>query len=207
MSRFILLPFLLIGLIWAAPSFARQDEQAQQQARAFIEGLGDRTVDLLSDPDATTESLVDDFKRLFRENFDTNTIGRFVLGRHWSQATPQQRQEYLEVFREFVVQTYAQRFSDFSGQRLQIEGTRPAGSSDVMVSTRIVDPSGAPPVAVDWRVRVQDEEVKIIDVMVENVSMAITYRNEFNSVIQRQGGNVAGLIQALQQRVEEMRAS
>lgn len=207
MSRLILLPFLLIGLIWAAPSIARQDEQAQQQARAFIEDLGDRTIDLLSDPDATTQSLIDDFERLFRQNFDTNTIGRFVLGRHWSQATPQQRQNYLEVFREFVVQTYAQRFSDFSGQRLQIEGTRPAGSSDVMVSTRIVDPSGAPPVAVDWRVRVQDGEVKIIDVMVENVSMAITYRNEFNSVIQRQGGNVAGLIQALQQRVEEMRAS
>jgi len=206
-SRLILLPFLLIGLIWAAPSIARQDEQAQQQARAFIEDLGDRTIDLLSDPDATTQSLIDDFERLFRQNFDTNTIGRFVLGRHWSQATPQQRQNYLEVFREFVVQTYAQRFSDFSGQRLQIEGTRPAGSSDVMVSTRIVDPSGAPPVAVDWRVRVQDGEVKIIDVMVENVSMAITYRNEFNSVIQRQGGNVAGLIQALQQRVEEMRAS
>jgi phospholipid transport system substrate-binding protein len=202
-----LLPILLIGLIWVAPAAARQDAQAQQQARDFIEDLGERTIDLLSNPDATPQSLVDDFKQLFRQRFDTNTIGRFVLGRHWNQASPQQRQEYLDVFREFVVQTYAQRFSEYSGQRLQIEGTRPAGSSDIMVSARIVDPNGAPPVAVDWRVRVQNGEVKIVDVMVENVSMAITYRNEFNSVIQRQGGSVAGLIQALRQRVEEMRAS
>ncbi|NBC31532.1 MAG: ABC transporter substrate-binding protein [Alphaproteobacteria bacterium] len=206
MIRF-LLPILLIGLIWVAPAAARQDAQAQQQARDFIEDLGERTIDLLSNPDATPQSLVDDFKQLFRQRFDTNTIGRFVLGRHWNQASPQQRQEYLDVFREFVVQTYAQRFSEYSGQRLQIEGTRPAGSSDIMVSARIVDPNGAPPVAVDWRVRVQNGEVKIVDVMVENVSMAITYRNEFNSVIQRQGGSVAGLIQALRQRVEEMRAS
>lgn len=204
MSRY-LIPFLLIGLIWAAPAGARQDEQAQQQATTFIEDMADRTIDLISDPDATPQSLVDDFKRLFRQNFDTDTIGRFVLGRHWNEASEQQREEFLQLFGEFVVQTYAERFSGYSGQRMLVERVRPVGSSDVQVSTRIVDPNGTPPVSVDWRVRVRDSQAEVVDVMVENVSMAITYRNEFNSVIQRRGG-VSGLLQALRQRIEEMRA-
>ena len=199
----ILLAFLLVGFFWSAPAVAQQDQPLAQQ---FIEELGDRTIALLSDPDATEETLTGDFRQLFTDSFDTNTIGRFVLGRHWNGASDAERMEYLELFREFVVQTYADRFSEYSGEQFLVQGTRPAGSSDVIVSTRIVDPGGRPPIAVDWRTRVREGTVQIVDVTVENVSMAITYRNEFGAVIQRNGGTLEGLLQALRQRVDEMRA-
>ena len=199
----LLFPILLIALVWAPPAQSQQDGQA---AEAFIQGLGDRAIELLADPDATEDSLTIAFRDIFGESFDTNTIGRFVLGRHWNTASPEQRDEYLDLFNNFVVETYADRFSEYTGQQFLVRGSRPAGANDLIVSTRIVDPGGRPPITVDWRTRARDGQVRIIDVMIENVSMAITYRDEFNSVIRRQGGTLEGLLQALRQRVAAMQA-
>ena len=79
-------------------------------------------------------------------------------------------------------------------------GVAPAGESDSMVTTQIVRPNG-PPVNVSWRVRKSGSDYKIIDVVVENVSMGVTQRQEFASVIEQNGGRVDGLIQALRQKV------
>ena len=199
----ILFPILLISLFWA-PAALAQDGDANPEA--FIEGLGNRAIELLADPDATEASLSAAFRDMFGESFDTNTIGRFVLGRHWNGASEEQRQEYLALFKDFVVGTYADRFSEYSGQQFLVHGSRPAGSNDILVSTRIVDPGGRPPISVDWRTRARNGRVQIIDVVVANVSMVITYRDEFSAVIRRQGGTLDGLIQALRQRVAEMQA-
>ena len=199
----ILLPLLLVAFLWAPPIDAQQDQPLAQQ---FIAGLGDQTIEILSDPNATEESVAGEFRQLFSDSFDTNTIGRFVLGRHWNSASDAERAEYLELFREFVVQTYAGRFSEYSGQEFLVQSSRSAGGDDVIVTTRILDPGGRPPIDIDWRIRTRQGDAKIVDVVVENVSMAITYRNEFGAVIQRQGGTLEGLLQALRQRLDRMRA-
>ena len=101
-----------------------------------------------------------------------------------------------------MVETYANRFVDYAGETFKITGATPAGDSDTMVSTQVVRPSG-PPVNVEWRVRSRDGSHKIIDVVVEGVSMGVTQRSEFASVIQSNGGRIAGLIDALRQRVSK----
>ena len=71
-----------------------------------------------------------------------------------------------------------------------------------LVSSEIVRPNGAPPAKVDWLLTEHDGAYKISDVIVEGVSMAVTQRSEFASVIQRHGGQVEGLITALRQKTE-----
>ncbi len=78
---------------------------------------------------------------------------------------------------------------------------RPTGAKDVVVSTRIDRPSG-PPIAAEWRVRATDNRLRIIDVSVEGVSMVVTQRSEFASVIQRNG--VEGLIEVLRAHTTKM---
>ena len=70
-----------------------------------------------------------------------------------------------------------------------------------LVHSEIVDPSGKPPVRVDWRLLKPKDEFKIIDVVIEGVSMAITQRQEYASVIQRSGGKLEGLTNALSKRL------
>ena len=123
-----------------------------------------------------------------------------MLGRYWNSATPQQQDEYQKLFEQLIVSTYADRFVEYSGETFRITGSRPEGENDTMVTTQIVRPNG-PPVNVDWRVRKRDGTYKIIDVVVEGVSMGVTQRQEFASVISQNGGQVQGLIQALRQKV------
>lgn len=195
--------FLVCAALLAVSSWAVRPAAAQPAdpgASAFIQKLGDETVATFSNKSLSRDQAVQRFRTLLYQGFDVPYIGRWVLGRYWNSATPQQQAEYQKLFEQLIVKTYADRFVEYSGETFRIAGTKPAGESDALVTTQILRPS-APPVNVEWRVRQRDGTYKIIDVMVEGVSMGITQRQEFASVIAQNGGQIQGLIQALRQKV------
>jgi phospholipid transport system substrate-binding protein len=98
------------------------------------------------------------------------------------------------VFGEYVLKTYSVRLGRYAGATMTILSERPAGAKDVVVSTRIVRPSGAP-IATEWRVRTTGGRYRVIDIMVEGVSMVVTQRSEFAAVIRRY--RLQGLIEVL----------
>lgn len=194
--------FLVCAVLLAVSGWIARPVSAQTAdpgAVAFIQSLGNAAISTFSDKSLSREEAVQKFRTLLYKGFDVPYIGRWVLGRYWNQASPQQQAEYQKLFEQLIVKTYADRFVEYSGETFKIASSQPVSDTDTMVTTQIVRPSG-PPVNVDWRVRKRDGEYKIIDVMVEGVSMGITQRQEFASVIQQNGG-VAGLIGALRQKV------
>ncbi|MCB9947375.1 MAG: ABC transporter substrate-binding protein [Rhodospirillaceae bacterium] len=193
----------LLVVFPAGKAAATQDEAA---AQALVRNLGDEAIELLRETSASSAGTVAGVRDLFRTSFDVPTIGQFALGRHWRTATDAQRQEYLALFEDMVVETYARRFEGYDNQTFVVDGSRPEGERDVMVRSRILDPNG-PPVEVNWRVRDRGAgNLQIIDVMVEGVSMAVTQRNEFSSIIQRNGGNIDALLQAIRDQIASLRA-
>ena len=185
---------------WALhPAFA---QSADQGASAFIQKLGTEAINSFANKNKPKPEALARFKELLNAGFDVPYIGRWVLGRYWNQASPQQQQEYQQLFEQLIVKTYAERFVEYSGETFKITGSRAEGDTDTMVTTQVVRPNG-PPVAVDWRVRKRDGGHKIIDVVVEGVSMGVTQRQEFSSVIQSNGGRIDGLIQALRQKTSQ----
>jgi len=177
-------------------------QSADAGPSAFIQKLGTEAVNTFAKKDMPRQQALGRFKELLHEGFDVPYIGRWVLGRYWNQATPQQQQEYQRLFEQMIVRTYADRFIDYAGVTFKITGTRAETDTDTMVTTQIIRPDG-PPVAVDWRVRKRGQSYKIIDVVVEGVSMGVTQRQEFSSVIQSNGGRIEGLIQALRQKTAQ----
>jgi phospholipid transport system substrate-binding protein len=141
------------------------------------------------------------FRQLFSADFDVPGIARFVLGRYWRVATPAQQQEFLKLFTDYIALAYSNRLAEYSGETLRVTGSRPAPDGE-LVSSEIVRANGQPPARVEWLLTPQDGAYKISDVIVEGVSMAVTQRSEFASVIQRNGGQVEGLITALRQKTE-----
>ena len=98
-----------------------------------------------------------------------------------------------------VVNVYAQRFQDYSGQGFQVLDSRFDGEKDTLVLSKIVPESG-PEISVDWRVRYKKSGYKVIDVIVEGVSMSVSHRSDFSAVIQRGGGRVDSLIKHLEKQ-------
>ena len=122
----------------------------------------------------------------------------------WRDATTEQRDSYQQLFSEYILRVYSSRFGGYSGEKLAIVEERSAGQQDVMVATRIDRPSG-PPIMAEWRVRAGGSGHKIIDVMVEGVSMAATQRSEFGAIIKRDG--IDGLIHLLDVRTAKVSAT
>ena len=110
-----------------------------------------------------------------------------------SLSLDQQKKEYLSLFKDMVIDVYSKRFEDYNGQKIEVTRSRPEGKRDVLVSS-ILKQDGGPDVRLDWRVRKKGSQYKVIDVIVEGVSMSLTQRSDFASVIQRGGGEVEALL-------------
>lgn len=175
---------------------ATNNDTIAEGARSFIQNMADRGIDFLGNPNMSMDSKKDAFKKLLQDSFDMKTIGRFALGRYWRVATPEQRQEYQNLFEKMIINVYSQRFSDYKGEKFEARSVRDDGPKDSVVTSFIV-PDQGPEVQVDWRVRYKNGEYKVVDIIVEGVSMSVTQRSDFSSVIQRGGGNVQVLIDHL----------
>src|SRR6202007_293215 len=193
-STFMLRRSLLTSLfvLSASTSLAAPPTVNPADAVAFMNQLWVRPLEVLNkrtDP-AIREAR---FRELFHEDFDCPGIARFVLGRYWRAASAEEQQEFVKLFEDYVVFVYTARLSNFGGEALKVRGSRSDGDG-VIVSTDVISPGAASPMKTDWRLVAQNGTYKISDVIVEGISMMVTQRSEFASVVQRNGGQVRGLI-------------
>lgn len=205
-SRLIFRGLILLAICgWTVQSTSASADGAVPEAQAAVRALGEDALSVLREG-LNEQQLTERFRTMLNRGFDVPFIARFVLGRYWRVATPAQREEYVRLFEELIVQTYVDRFQTYSGETFEVQSARQEGR-DIFVQSRIMRPGDAPPIKVDWRVRERDASYKIIDVVVEGVSMAITQRNEFASVIQRKGGRIEGLLEELREKVDGRQAA
>lgn len=174
--------------------------KAASPALNFVKSTAERGLTFLSDPNSTQDQKKSEFKKLLDASFDLDTIGRFVLGKYWNSATPAQQQEYSRYFKQMVVNVYAGRFGEYKGQKFEVKSVQTVNATDSLVTSFIYPVNGGDPVQVDWRVRQKGGTFKIVDVLVAGVSMSITQRSDFASVIQRGGGDLNVLIDYLKQK-------
>lgn len=179
-------------------------QAARPDAGQFVKVLSDRAIKELAGKDSPVADRNQRFRVLLRESFDVDAIARNVLGRYWRVATEAERADYVRLFEDLIVQIYASRFADYSGESYKIAQTR-AASGDTMIMGEIIRPT-ATNVRVDWRVSVESGSFKIIDVIVEGVSMLVTQRDEFAAVIQRGGGKISGLLDTMREKTAALKS-
>ena len=173
---------------------------AAQDAAAFIQNLGDEAIQVLG-PSVPPAQRTAHFRRLFEADFDLPGAARFVLGPNARSLTPEQNQEFLTVFREYLAQAYSKRLAEYGGEPFHVTGSRENGEESV-VSSQIQRRNSAP-VEIDWHAINRDGRWQVTDVYVDGVSMKVTHRQEFASIIQRNGGRPEALLPALRQQLGE----
>lgn len=191
---------IVLGGLLAVPAKA-----GAQEAEAFLQGLATNGINMLAEQKYTEAEREARFREIVRGGFALEAIGKFVVGRYWRDMSEAQQQEYIELFSEWLLKSYANRLGGYgSGQSLEVVKSVETDSryGDVIVSTRVVPRDGSPAISADWRVRKFGEEYKIIDIAVEGASMVGTQRKEFESVIRKEG--VEGFIDTLRKRLAEL---
>lgn len=167
----------------------------EASAAAFVQNLGNTALMSLTSKDISHKARESRVRDILRKNFDVQAIGRFAMGGAWRTATEAQRSEYMGLFEDMIVQTYTKRFEDYSGQTLKV-GKAVKDKNDYLVASQVVQKDGGSPVNLQWRVR----DNKVVDVVVEGVSMSVTQRSDFASAMQQGGGTVDALLSSLRKR-------
>ena len=146
------------------------------------------------------------FAQLFHDDFDAPGIARFVSGRYWRTASQEDQQEFLTLFDDYVVFVYTARLGDFGGGTFTILGSR-SDDDGAIVSTAVSSPGSTSPLKIDWRLVAHNGAYKISDVIVEGISMSVTQRSEFASVVQRNGGQLHSLIALMREKTASAAAT
>ena len=196
--------FIVSVLFSAAVPMAASADHGGQTAQQFIEGLADEAISALTDKDAARESKIDRFRSLLGHNFNVPLIGKWVMGRHWRAANNAEKDEYMDLFEDLIVITYVDRFDQYSGEKINVVNTIMDPGKDAIVYSELVRPDGDGVIRVDWRVRQNGDNYRIVDVYVEGISMGQTQRSEFASVIKQKGGTVEGLLKVLRTKVSTL---
>lgn len=173
--------------------------RAQDAAASFMDEVGQQVVQIFQTPDLNDKQRLDRLVEILDASVDFEIVARLVTGRYWRQATPEQQAEYVELFREFTIQTIASQLRNYGGETYQITGGRAVDDRDTVVSSKIVRGAGQPPANVDWRIRQTDNGLKIIDVVGEGVSAVVTWRQEYGEILDRSGFD--GVIARLKEQI------
>ncbi|MBT5495858.1 MAG: ABC transporter substrate-binding protein [Alphaproteobacteria bacterium] len=197
--------FVAILVVCCSASFstAGASSTSPGEASKFLDTLASYALNILRSSELSLEAREAKVRGLLAENFDIPRIGRFVLGKSWRGASDEQKKEYQRLFGQFLTQVYAKRLGGYTGEAFKIVKANAYGKKDALVLTEIARPSG-PPLKAGWRVRNGSGGLKILDVMVEGVSMAATQRSEFESVVKSHG--VDGLLEMLRLKVDKYSA-
>ena len=193
---------LMVALVFAVGGerAAAQDDRAV----AFVQSVGADVIAILGNKhNSTFAEREAAFRDVMVRGFDVPLVTRFVLGRHWKSATAAQRREFAAIFLDFLARVYASRFDSYSygGETLTVHSAIADESGDTIVRTRVARPSGADPVELDFRVRPKEGTYRVVDLYVEGISMLLTHRAEFSSVVNRDG--IDGLLSGLRARIEQ----
>lgn len=197
-----LIPALLV-LAAALPLASPARADLKDDGRALVQKMADQVIAILSNPGMDRAAKEARFRQILQQNFDVQTIGAYVMGPPWRTATPAQRAEYLKLFETYIVKVYTGQLSTYSGERIAVVGAEEDGGG-VAVTTRIIDPKNARVVEVKWRLRPSGAQLRVRDVVLENISMSLTQQREFASVFRQRGGSVDGLLAALREKVAEL---
>jgi phospholipid transport system substrate-binding protein len=185
----------LAGLVATVPPPAR----AADDAAGFIAQTANAVLSLARDKSLSQDQLKQRLHTIADQDFDAPGIARFVLGRYWRTASDTDRQQFIQAFEDYMAGVYASRFRQYSGARFKVVGQRQDGNS-MMVTSEISQHSTDQPARVIWQVVKTPQGYKITDVSIEGISQAVTYRQEFSSVIEQHNGQVSALTAELRQK-------
>ena len=138
----------------------------------------------MSEDSTILNGIVED---LLLPHFASNTISRKVLGKHVKRITVEQKKQFSEAFRYYMIRVYTKAFATYSNQTFKFEETPEyIGKKKVTIRSHLIQ-QGSKPVAIDYKMQRSGKTWKIIDIKIEGISMVISNRSQFGSQISRDG--------------------
>ncbi len=193
--------FAFVAAIMMVVTNANAEVNAKA-AEQFVKDTTAKGIEQIINADIPQKEKDKRFYDLLNNALDLDFIGQFVLGRNWRTANAEQRKEFISVYRDLNIATWSKRFNEFKGKNFVFNGTTPSSSKgQVFVNSEVPMEQGEPAKVV-WRVKEKNGTYKIVDIIIEGVSLAQSSRSEYTAFIKNNPGGINALIADLQAKLK-----
>ena len=170
---------------------------------SFVQETADRASEALNKRQSKEEKM-EILKTIAKETVDIRGIGFYSLGKHRKNMSDQKKEEYLEIFSKYFLKTFSSRLAEYTDPRIRVDSQKKLSDKYTMVSSTLLATDKKPEIKIDWRVVTKNpNKPLIIDIVIEGVSLAKVQKEEFNSIIQTNDGEINSLLNNLKEFAEK----
>jgi len=160
----------------------------------FVAKFANEAITILGNEQISKDEKNNKFTNLVMSAIDLNLISQFVLSKSWKSATDDQKERYISAFKKYFINSYANKLDQYSGEKIIVNGSEEAGKY-VIVDTNIVrEGTDTLKINLKWRLLNKNDDIKIIDLNIEGISLVIAQREEFQSFLANNDGDLEALI-------------
>ena len=187
----VFLNFIYINNLFAVEPFS------------FVQETANRASEALNKRQSKEEKMKI-LKIIAKETVDIKGIGYYSLGAYRKNISNQEKIQYFIIFEKYFLKSFSSRLAEYTNPRIRVDSQKKLNDKYTMVSSTLLATEDKPEVKIDWRVVTKDpDNPLIIDVVIEGVSLAKVQKEEFNSIIQSNDGDINALLKNLKIFVEK----
>lgn len=195
----ILFKFSLILIVFSTltgKSFSLEPEK-------FVQSVADQA-SLVLTKDFTKEQKIEKLKSIAKNAVDIKGIGYYSLGAHRKNLSDDEKKKYLDIFEKYFLKSFASRLAEYTDPKIRVDSQKKLNEKYTMVSSVLSATEEKPEVKIDWRINTKNpEKPLIIDVVIEGVSLAKVQKEEFNSIILNNNGDINALFASLKEFINK----
>jgi len=163
----------------------------------FVQSTVNRASEALGS-NFTQNKKIEKLKDIARETVDIRGIGLYTLGKHRKNLSKEQKITYLNLFEQYFLKTFSSRLAEYTNPEVSVKSFKKLNENYTMVSSVLVATEKRPEIKIEWRIYTKDPENLLIrDLIIEGLSLARTQKEEFNSIILSNDGNIEYLFVSL----------
>ena len=168
----------------------------------FVQSTVNRASETLSKEISKKEKMIE-LQELAKDTVDIKGIGLYTLGKYRKTLTDSQKKQYKELFKDYFLKSFSGRLVGYTDAKIAVLSEEIKNEKYTIVYSKLIGTSERPEVKIDWRVYTKDPENPLIrDLVIEGLSLARTQKEEFNSIIANNNGNIEALFENLNKFLE-----
>jgi len=163
----------------------------------FVKKFANDAIMILGNEQISVNEKNDQFTNLVMSAIDLNLISQFVLSKSWKTATDDQKERYISAFKTYFINSYANKLDQYSNEKIIVNGSENAGKYVIVDTNIIKEGTDTLKINLKWRLLNKNGDIKIIDLNIEGISLVIAQREEFQSFLANNDGNLDSLIEKI----------
>jgi len=187
---------LIVFSVFIGKSFSLEPKE-------FVQSVANEA-SLILTKNFTKEQKIEKLKSIAKKSVDFRGIGYYSLGAHRKKLSDDKKKEYLNIFEKYFLKSFSSRLSEYTDPKIHVNSQKKLNEKYTIVSSVLLATKEKPEVNIDWRVVTKNpDKPLIIDVVIEGVSLAKVQKEEFNSIIQSNNGDIDALLTSLKEFINK----